>query len=204
MSIYFGNNKIGKIYVGDTSIGKVYKGSELVYQKSAGLKLYCYNDNNVSAYQNVYAKYYVIGGQTTSNPWIGFMVSSDYSELGTAKITSITGNLGASGSKIKIENDSNDYSYIESTTVNNIALYIYRWIDSSTSWLPTTIYIYVMQNSTVNSIALMENANLSGTVVKCPDSIDNSQFKLWPSSNNHAYGYRYSTGDKTWTLNGLV
>ena len=66
------------------------------------------------------------------------------------------------------------------------------------------IYIYVMQNSTVNSIALMENANLSGTVVKCPDSIDNSQFKLWPSSNNHAYGYRYSTGDRTWTLNGLV
>ena len=48
MSIYFGNNKISKIYVGGTSIGKVYKGSELVYQKSAGLKLYCYYDNNIS------------------------------------------------------------------------------------------------------------------------------------------------------------
>ena len=204
MSINFGSNKIGKIYVGDTSIGKVYLGSELVYQKAAGLKLYCYNDNNTSASQNFYVKYYIIGGQTTSNPWMGFAVSSSYSELGTAKITSITGNLGASGSKIKVENESIEYTYLENTTVNNIAIYVYRWIDSSTSWLPSTFYLYVMQNSTINSIALKETTNLSGTAVKYPASIDNSQFKLWPSSNNYAYGYRYSTGDKTWTINGLV
>ena len=204
MSIYFGNNKIGKIYVGGTSIGKVYKGSELVYQKSAGLKLYCYNDNNTSASQNFYAKYYIIGGQTTSNPWMGSAVSSSYSELGSAKITSITGNLGASGSKIKVENESNEHTYLENMTVNNITIYVYRWIESTTSWIPATTYIYVMQNSTVNSIALRENTNLSGTAVKYPASIDNSQFKLWPSSNNYAYGYRYSTGDRTWTLNGLV
>ena len=198
MTVYKGSQKEGKIYNGGTKIGKVYKGSQLVYQKSVGLKLYCYN-----AQQTLYFKYYVIGGQTTSNPWMGFTVSSSYSELGTAKITSITGNLGASGSKIKIENDSNDYSYIDSTTVNNIALYIYHWTDSA-AWLATHIYIYVMQNSTVNSIALKEDANLTGTVVKYPASIDNSQFKLWASSGNNAYGYRYSIGDRTWTLNGLV
>lgn len=201
MSIYFGSNKIGKIYVGGTSIGKVYKGSELVYQKSAGLKLYCYYDNRASAAQNLYVKFYVIGGQTTSNPWMEFLVSSNYSELGTAVLTSITGNLGASGSKIRIDNASQEYTYVSSTTVNNITIFLYAY--TSSSWgITTSTNIYVMQNSTLNSVALKEDMKNGG--ITYPDSINDSQFKLWPSSGNHAYGYRYSTGDKTWTLNGLV
>lgn len=201
MSINFGSNKISKIYVGGTSIGKVYHGSELVYQKSAGLKLYCYYDNNVSAYQNVYMKFYVIGGQTTSNPWMEFFASSNYSEPGTAIITAITGTLGASGSKIKIDNEAQEYTYVSSTTVNNIKIYLYSCTDSS-SWLTLYTNIYVMQNSTINSVALKEE--WKSDYITYPDSIDNSQFKLWPSSGNNAYGYRYSTGDKTWTINGLV
>ncbi|MBR1600973.1 MAG: hypothetical protein IJ677_05275 [Alphaproteobacteria bacterium] len=201
MSIYFGSNKIGKIYVGDTSIGKVYHGSELVYQKAAGLKLYCYYDNNVSAGQNMYTKFYVIGGQTTNNPWMLFFTSSNYSELGTAVITTITGNLGASGSKIKINNETQEYTYVSSTIINNITIFLYGY--TSSSWgLTSSTNIYVMQNSTLNSVVLKED--MKNGDITYPASIDDTQFKLWPSSNNYAYGYRYSTGDKTWTINGLV
>ena len=76
MSIYFGNNKIGKIYVGGTSIGKVYKGSELVYQSAP--KYYCYHGDK-TPYSYFYTKSLIPGAGTYN-----LYHCSDYSQAASS------------------------------------------------------------------------------------------------------------------------
>ena len=101
MSIYFGNNKIGKIYVGGTSIGKVYKGSELVYQSAP--KYYCYHEDR-TPYAYMYCKVLISSAGSyelyaCSDTSKTANSSSDLSSLGTYNIPSID----ATGINLELE-----------------------------------------------------------------------------------------------------
>ena len=115
MSIYFGNNKIGKIYVGGTSIGKVYKGSELVYQKITGAQLYLTSEPTTDKNGTMLSG--LLGGWNTS-AWVVVCASSPY------KIISISGTLGASGSKITTS-DTSLCPYVKTYTINGKTYYAY-------------------------------------------------------------------------------
>lgn len=143
MSIYFGSNKIGKIYIGGTSIGKVYHGSELVYQKSAGVRLYGFKLNDASGYM------YLMGEYSTNG-----LTCLSFENLRSSNkllIKTVTGTIGASGSKIDIyasENGNVTSGFTYKNTINNygVTLYVYS---VSNGWFED--YIAVISGSTINS-----------------------------------------------------
>lgn len=115
MTIYVGNSKIGKVNNGSTSIGKVYKGSELVYQKITGAQLYLTSEPTTDKYGTMMTG--LLGGWN-KNAWVVVCASSPY------KILSISGTLGASGSKITTS-DTSLCPYVKTYTLNGKTYYGY-------------------------------------------------------------------------------
>ena len=182
MSINIGNSKIGKIYVGSTAIGKVYKGSELMWESGPSLKLYGTTFN----YAGNQINGYLIGSWSTS----GVLMPS----RGTLSITSISGTLGASGSKISGKYSSSDLGFVDAVynktfTVNGIKVYLYYKYASLLD-----DYALVMEKSKVGSIALDAFINL----VTNPTSVT--------TTTAVGGGITYtkdSSGDATWYLTGV-
>lgn len=111
MPIYAGSSKIKEIYAGSRKIGKVYKGSTLVFQSIPRL----FQQGNVGRY--------------TLNPVkIGSPVFIGYFEA----ISSISGQLGVSGSSLLISNIFPYASFIYHHTerLEGYLFYVYRKPDS--------------------------------------------------------------------------
>lgn len=110
MSIYYGNTEIEKVYIGSIKIGQVYKGSTLVYESAKKLPVFGYADNRC-----------LLGSNSTSGVAVEGVVDV---------ITSITGTLGQSGSKVTISSASDyinehEFTYYDTLTFNGVKLYIY-------------------------------------------------------------------------------
>lgn len=184
MSINIGNSKIGKIYVGSTAIGKVYKGNELMWESGPSLKLYgsSYNWSGNTAYS------YVAGSWSTS----GLVMKT----VANAKITAVTGTLGANGSSIRVEIVYGDYTFVynatynKTNTVNGINLYLY--IDNSSYF---TTYFSVMEGSKVGSTVLW--TSLGGEPVK-PSSATSTTLVAGGATYT-----RDTSRDATWYLTGV-
>lgn len=182
MSINIGNNKIGKIYIGSTAIGKVYKGSELMWESGPSLKLYgttfTWNGNQINGY--------LIGSWSTS----GVLMLS----RGTMDITSISGTLGASGSKISGKDNDTDLGFVDAVynktfTVNGVKVYLYYKYRNILS-----DYVLVMEKSKVGSIVLW---TLIGTVTN-PTSVTTT------TATGGGFTHTKDTsGDATWYLSGV-
>lgn len=108
MTVYYGNTKIGNIYYGGTKVNKVYYGNTLVYSSGLSIWKFTYASNNSA---------YLIGDYSTSG-----VVEIMF--LAGAKIESITGTLGAAGSKIKPVNDTT-YSYYKTYQLQGLTVYEY-------------------------------------------------------------------------------
>lgn len=153
MSIYFGNNKIGKIYVGGTSIGKVYKGSELVWQKDTNPKLYV---ANYSEWTSGKYTYYSVEGLLGSWSTAGYVMSCNYKEkynpsgnvYQDSKIYLISGTLGSSGSKVG-SGGSGHANLKDSIIVNGKRFYIYQGDGGVGSPI-----IYIQEGSVVNNYTM--------------------------------------------------
>lgn len=144
MSIYKGNQKQGTIYKGSTKIGKVYKGSSLVYQSEPSLPLYgCYR--TISG-NNYYA--YLIGLYSTSGAFSYFPF--------IMTLTTMTGTLGASGSKItRLDTPGSstgsitlEQPYYKTITLNNLKVYVYGLGGSS------GLTTYILEKSTLGSYVI--------------------------------------------------
>ena len=143
MSIFSGSSKIGKIYMGETSIGKVYKGSELVWQKAAGVRLYGFKLNDNSGYV------YLMGEYSTNG-----LTCLSFENLRSSNkllIKTVTGTIGASGSKIDIyasENGNVTSGLTYKYTLNKFGVVLYVYSVRS-GWFED--FIAVLQGSTINS-----------------------------------------------------
>lgn len=183
MPIYIGNKRIKDIYFGSTKIGKVYKGSTLVYESGPSLKLYGTTFNYAGNQLNGY----LIGSWSTS----GVLMPS----RGTMAITSISGTLGTSGSKISAKySDSelgvNDAVYNKTFTVNGIKVYLYY---KSGSLLDD--YALVIEKSKVGSIALDTFIN----------SVTNPTSVTTTTATGGGITYtKNASGDATWYLTGII
>ena len=96
MPIYKGSTKLGTIYHGGTKIGKVYKGSTLVYSGAKNIPIYYIGDFGGS-------KFYSFGYPTANSTLVVQGTSTSLSDILPA-IENITGNIGASGSTITLNN----------------------------------------------------------------------------------------------------
>ena len=193
MPIYVGNSKIDKIYVGNTSIGKVYKGSELIWEN--GIRCYCYRYLPSNSSSEIVL---VIGGIGTSYPYISTSSSSSVqTKYTTGKITSITGTLGNTGSKIKttlFPYDDYEYTYVKEITVNGHIIYIYGKVFSETAGARGQIW--VLKGSSVNSQVLLATRNLSSLeTINYPYSISSSSMKKTSSGSTFD---RLSSADILW------
>ena len=160
MSIYFGNNKIGKIYVGGTSIGKVYKGSELVWQKNTSLKLYCYSKYDYDYDGTTTVLYaYLLGAWADSS----YMITGGLLYNPPCKITQINGTLGASGSSVRQEMSSYPGSYRKTVTVNNVKIHIYGETAAvGQSAILGNPWYFIMDGSVVGNYLLVAQGNYNG------------------------------------------
>ena len=178
MTIYKGSQKEGKVYKGGTKIGKVYKGSQLVYQSTKKIQLYAYGDSRGQIY---------LGGYNTT---YGFVTNSNASSTDT--LNSITGTLGASGSKIKVISSlgyTAEYTYEQTLTYNGIKVFCY--------YMSSANRTYVLEGSipgstTLNNFVIYGNADVHPTAVTSNTMTTNS------TTLN-----RYSPADKIWTINGV-
>lgn len=179
MSINIGNSKIGKIYVGSTAIGKVYKGSELMWKSGPSLKLY---GATWSSGSTVWC--YVIGSWSTS----GLVIRSQSKSW---KITSISGVLGSSGSKISASGGGTvtDAIFNKTFTINNIKVYLYFKENGSVDdWL------CVMEGSAVGSTVLV---NWGSEPLK-PTSVTSTTV-----TDAYVTYTKDSSTDATWYLTGV-
>lgn len=182
MSINIGNNKIGKIYIGSTAIGKVYKGSELMWESGPSLKLY----GTTYTWGGTQSDGYLVGSWSTS----GVLMSSRL----TTTITSMSGTLGASGSKISGKvNDSDlgfvDVVYNKTFTVNGVKVYLYYKYGSILS-----DYVLVMEKSKIGSICLW---TLFGLVTN-PTSVTTTT-----ATGDGVTHTKDTSGNATWYLTGV-
>lgn len=182
MSINIGNNNIGEIYVGSSVIGEIYKGSELVYKSGPSLKLYGttfdLNENQANGY--------LVGSWSTE----GVLMPSRVQMI----ITSISGTLGASGSKISAETDDSSLTIINAVydktfTINGINVYLYYKYGNILS-----DYALVMENSEVESIILY-SIRYSATN---PSSVTTTT-----ATGGGFTHTKDASGDATWYLNGI-
>ena len=171
MPIHNGSQKISNIYLGGTKIKEVYNGSTLVYTSGIPMFGYKYTSGGNTAYL------FMIGGMSASY----YLVYAGSSTKPLYTITEITGNIGASGSKIK--QGSTTYTYNRVLTVNGIKLYCYS---KTTSGLTTEIG--VLKNAVVGGKCI------GGLQFEKPTSANSSQVK-W---GNYTYS-RYSSIDFLFT-----
>ena len=195
--IYKGSQKEGKVYKGGTKIGKIYKGSQLVYQSQKSLRLYGYGNVSDTSI------YYLIGGTTTSNPYLAMVNPSEPGIAGKATITSITGTLGQSGSSATVIFYSGSSSfnsigtYSATYNINNVILYRYL-VDGTVTYR----VFWVMEGSTVGSYALYTRWININSGFGFPSSVGSDTFTYYWSGNQTS-GIRNSSLDKTWTINGV-
>lgn len=196
--IYKGSQKEGKVYIGGTKIGKVYKGSSLVYQSQKSLRLYGYGNVSDTSI------YYLIGGTTTSNPYLAMVNSSEPGIAGKVTITSITGTLGQSGSSATVTfySGSSSYNstgkYSATYNINNVILYRYLVDNSSITYR----VFWVMEGSTVGSYALYTRWINVNYGFGFPSSVGSDTFTYYWEKYQTS-GTRNSSLDKTWTINGV-
>lgn len=182
MSINIGNSKIGKIYVGSTAIGKVYQGNTLIWESGPSLKLYgAYHSGSSTTVWS-----YVIGSWSTS----GLVIRS---QSKSRKITSITGVLGTSGSKISASGGgtTTDATFNKAITINGIKVYLYFKANSGgviDDWL------CVMEGSVVGSTVLV---NYGAEPTK-PTSVTSTTV-----TDAYVAYTKDSSTDATWYLTGV-
>lgn len=195
MPIYIGGNKIKDIYLGSTKIGKVYKGSTLVYE--SGLNCYAYRYVSGSSSSEMVL---IIGGIGTGYPYISIAsTSSVQTKYTTGKITSITGTLGSSNSKIKttyFPNNDYEYSYVDQITVNGHIIYIYGKVLSEI--VSSRAQIWVLKGSTVNSQVLLATKQLTALdTINYPYSANSNSMKETSGGNTFE---RLSSADILWRV----
>lgn len=88
MPIYYGGNKISEVYKDGASIKEVYNGSDLVFKKNTGIQCFFGSKDWIS---------YVLGEYKVGSYVIAMYPSTDGF---SSQISSITGTLGKSGSKV--------------------------------------------------------------------------------------------------------
>lgn len=172
MSIYKGSSKIGKVYKGSTKIGKVYKGNTLIYQSEPSLPLYAFTQNG----QTYNA--YLIGLYSTSGLFASLPLPATLKE--------ITGTLGSSGSKVKIEvveGQPIQNTYYKTVTLNNVKVYVYGTTSSSS--------IFVLEKSVIGSYVLQ--SIMQPTNKTNPSSVTSTKL-IWEGTTYN----RNSSGDRTW------
>lgn len=195
MTIYKGSQKQGTIYKGSTKIGRIYKGSQLVYQSA--FKLYCITKTSDGT--TVYS--YVLGELKVGSPVAHFSTSN---QPNSEKIKSISGSLGASGSKItSVSNYVTRYLRAFNLSGKNIYLYIPK--DAGGSGIQMSD-MYVFQNSKVNSVTLLSiSASISdGNNYYRVKSISGNNIVVSNADSSYTVTMtRNSAYDKFWNENGV-
>lgn len=199
MPIYFGNHKIDKISVENKSIGKVYKGSELLYQKTKGLKLYVANYSE-STYKNY--TYYSVTGLLGSWSTSGYVVFCDYKRkyipdgriFIDSKIYMTSGTLGTNGSKVG-SNGSSHAAYRKTLNINGLTCYIYH----GDSGIGDPI-MFVLPDSVVNNYTINNSDSImapNADLVVHPSAVTNDSFTYKIYSYGGVVQDTYTVNKKT-------
>ena len=177
MPITANNKIIGDVYFSSTKIGEIYKGNTLIYESvqdtSTPIPMYTYN--------NGYTNVYVIGNQNTS----GLLVYTGSYIL--TKIKTITGTLGASGSKITVKDFSVTFTYSQTFNFNgiNLCLYTYNYYT-----------VFVRSDSSINSQVL--RYAYTGEITLHPYKCDST--KLYPREEDYTYDMSYSYTNEVYSF----
>ena len=195
MPIYKGNHKIDKINAGNKSISKIYKGSELLYQKTKGLKLYV-ADYNESTFKNYI--YYSVTGLLGSWSTSGYVVTCDYKNKyipdgkisPETKIYMMSGTLGTSGSKV-----GSAATYRQTLNINGLTCYIYYAGSTVGSPIMFVLPDSVVNNYTINNSGFIMAPNADLIVHPSVVTNDSFTYKIYSYGTQDTYTVNKKTND---------